>query len=347
LSTTSLLSSLVIIVPSPTLLRPHHHSNNNNSNNNNSFQRVCLFTVLCSKKMMNVLYGSVWAMAHTFFLVDRMALAALFDSPLEDCPMLEASASLLAMPPAADSCNRPQECVARDECVQCTWTDTVAGTGCLDGCVYCNATEDLCVEHFGDAHMLKYTLFDSPVVQMGHSRHIRAMKPSEGNKLIGNFSLLEISGPVLECQAKFLGSPCLCEYRYCDAQQSTYDLFVDCSAIEGGAMNNGCDKTVEEWNDSWSLMKKMLSFRSRVCLAEPSNTNTTFMATSGDLTPRIDPELIIKNAVDANTSLSDPERKPSPIATTGSSPSTSSSGEIRVISFTAAAVVAVAAALLH
>jgi hypothetical protein len=111
-------------------------------------------------------------------------------------------------------------------------------------------------------------------------------------------------------------------------------------------MSNGCDKT-----DSWSLMKKMLFFQSRVCLAEPSSTGTTFMASPGDSIPHIDSELIIKNPGDTSIPPIDPERKPSPMAATGPSTPNTSRGEMRVFPFTAAAAaataVAVAATLLY
>jgi hypothetical protein len=52
---------------------------------------------------------SVLAMV-ALFLVD-VSRAALFDSPDEDCQMLESVALGLAMPPADTYSNRPQECV--------------------------------------------------------------------------------------------------------------------------------------------------------------------------------------------------------------------------------------------
>jgi hypothetical protein len=58
----------------------------------------------------------------------------------------------------------------------------------MDGCVYCDTTEDICVQHVGAMSMIKFEVFDSPVVTLTRVLTVLATKISEGN-LIGNFTV--------------------------------------------------------------------------------------------------------------------------------------------------------------
>ena len=139
------------------------------------------------------------------------------------------------------------QCAAATQCghlgVQgaCSNIGNSLGSICTDGCTYTSGGFTVAQETSGSRTFIDNFLSSSNV---GFSHRFTA--GAEG-ALRYNFepgfqddlTLVPALGGA--CTFHFNGDACLCEQRYCDASQSTYGNFIDCSGLEGGSVIDVCN----------------------------------------------------------------------------------------------------------
>jgi len=181
---------------------------------------------------------------------------------------------------------RAEQCYANIFCTDCIWKELVANTGCGDGCAYCDNTEGLCVGRAAAMSNVKGWTTSGEFVVTTYSITLSAsLAPYDS--VLGFFAFeWDPTGFYHTCNAYFLGSECLCQLRYCDAEQTETAYYVDCSAIDGGAVVDYCNPlTVEDWSSDLSLMEKMMLVPPRVCSVDPSDESLGTIPTASNNVP--------------------------------------------------------------
>lgn len=189
-------------------------------------------------------------------------VAEWFQNEEEDCHLVEGGAGekLSSLLSGCDDVRA--ECSASTTCGNCIWSpgDKVGAT-CLDGCQYCDDDGLLCASIItGSANSVSETQYGDIYTLLFSVEYFFTQGAS------GSFSLIWVNELGGTCSSTFLGAPCSCTQVYCDEAKSTYNYYVDCSTVEGGAVLDLCNPlTIQEWSNDLTLMEKLVLLPDKVC----------------------------------------------------------------------------------